>query len=96
MKSKTEKPYKKPLKNYKIIFQTNRDFYFLALYEAIKDFPTTDLNDPEHICIIFENKEKPIQENKYKRKDFMNDYEFIKDIEQKSNSDLNFIITKKK
>ena len=26
----------------------------------------------------------------------MNDYEFIKDIEQKSNSDLNFIITKKK
>ena len=49
MKSKTEKPYKKPLKNYKIIFQTNRDFYFLALYEAIKDFPTTDLNDPEHI-----------------------------------------------
>ena len=96
IKSKTQKPYKKPLSNYNIIFPTNIDFYFLALYEKIKDFPTTDLNDPEYICIIFENKEKQIQENKYKRKYFINDYEFIKVIEKKSNSDINFIIAKEK
>ena len=94
--SKTQKPYKKPLITNHIEFPKNRDFYFLALYDAIKDFPTTDSNDPEHMCIIFENKEKQIQENNYKRKYFINDYEFIKVIEKKSNSDINFIISKTK
>ena len=93
---KPEKSQESTQKNYYNVFPKNRDFYFLDLNEKIKDFPTTDLNDPDHICIIFENKEKQVRENIFKRSNFLNDYEFIKVIEEKSNSDLYFIIAKEK
>ena len=70
-------------------FPENRDFYFLDSYEKLKDFNPTNFEDPEYICIISENKE-----GFYKRKDFLEHYEFIKAIEKNSNIDLNFIISK--
>ena len=82
--------------NYFNIFPDNRDFYFLDLYEKIKDFNTTNFEDPEYINIISENKERQIKENIYRRKDFLNDYVFIKVTEKKSNIYINFIISKKK
>ena len=73
-------------------FPENRDFYFLDSYEKLKDFNLTNFEDPEYICIISENNEKQIKEGLYKRKDFLEHYEFIKAIEKNSNIDLNFII----
>ena len=75
-------------------FPKNRDFYFLDSYEKLKDFNPTNFEDPEYLCIISENNEKQIKEGLYKRKDFLEHYEFIKAIEKNSNIDLNFIISK--
>ena len=77
------------------VFPENRDFYFLDDYEKLKDFKTTNFEDPEYICVIAENNHH-IKENLYIRKDFLNDYEFIKVTEKTSNIDLNFIASKKK
>ena len=63
-------------------------------YEKIKDFKTTNFDDPEYICVISEDKEKRIKENIYLRKDFLNDYEFIKVIYKNLTDGLNFIIAK--
>ena len=82
--------------NYYNVFPKNRDFYFLDDYEKLKDFKTTNFEDPEYIFVIAENKERLIKENVYIRKDFLNDYEFIKVTEKTSNIDLSFIISKKK
>ena len=79
--------------NYYNVFPKNRDFYFLDNYEKIKDFKTTNFEDPEYICVIA-NKEGRIKENLYIRKDFLNDYDFIKVTEKTSNIDLSFIISK--
>ena len=81
-------------KNYYDEFPENRNFYFLDSYEKLKDFNQTNFEDPEYICIISENNEKQIKEGLYKRKDFLEHYEFIKAIEKNSNIDLNFIISK--
>jgi len=80
--------------NYFNFFPDNRDFFFLDSYEKIKDFNTTNFEDPEYISIISENKERKIIENIYRRNDFLNDYEFIKVTEDKSKIELNFIISK--
>ena len=77
-------------------FPDNRDFFFLDSYEKIKDFNTTNFEDPEYISIISENKERKIIENIYRRNDFLNDYEFIKVTEGKSKIELNFIISKRR
>ena len=82
--------------NYFNVFPENRDFYFLDDYEKIKDFKTTNFEDPEYICVVAEIKDGRIRENLYIRKDFLADYEFIKVTEKKSNIDLNFISSKKK
>ena len=87
---------KKKQINYFNVFPKNRDFYFLDNYEKIKDFKTTNFDDPEYICVIAENKDRCIKENLHTRKDFLNDYEFIKVTEKKSNIDLNFIASRKK
>ena len=76
------------------MFPENRDFYFLDFYEKIKDFKTTNFEDPEYICVVAESKDRIIKENIYIRKDFLNDYEFIKVTEKTSKIDLNFIISK--
>ena len=86
---------KKKQINYFNVFPKNRDFYFLDNYEKIKDFKTTNFEDPEYICVIAENNHH-IKENLYIRKDFINDYEFIKVTEKTSNFDLNFIASEKK
>ena len=82
--------------NYFNVFPENRDFYFLDDYEKIKDFKTTNFEDPEYICVVAEIKDGSIKENLYIRKDFLNDYDFIKVTEKTSNIDLNFIISKNK
>ena len=82
--------------NFFNVFPKNRDFYFLDNYEKIKDFKTTNFDDPEYICVIAVNTDRCIKENLYIRKDFLNDYEFIKVTEKTSNIDLSFIISKKK
>ena len=87
---------KKKQINYFNVFPKNRDFYFLDNYEKIKDFKTTNFDDPEYICVIAENKDRCIKENLYIRKDFLNDYDFIKVTEKASKIDLSFIISKKK
>ena len=87
---------KKKQINYFNVFPKNRDFYFLDNYEKIKDFKTTNFDDPEYICVIAENKDRCIKENLHTRKDFLNDYEFIKVTEKTSNIDLSFIISKNK
>ena len=84
---------KKP-NNYDNVFPDNRDFFFLDSYEKIKDFKTTNFEDPEYICVISENNEKQIKENLYIRTDFLKDYEFIKVDVKKSNIYINFIISK--
>ena len=83
-------------RSYFNVFPKNRDFYFLDSYEKLKDFYLANFEDPEYICIISENNEKQIKEGLYKRKDFLEHYEFIKAIEKDSNIDLNFIISKNK
>ena len=88
------KAYSKKQKNYYNVFPENRDFYLLDSYEKIKDFRTTNFDDPEYICVISESSER-IEKNIYKRSDFLNDYEFIKAIEKNRNVSLNFIISKK-
>ena len=88
------KTYSKIKNNYYNVFPEKRDFYLLDSYEKIKDFETTNFEDPEYICVISESSEG-IKENAYKRSDFLNDYEFIKAIEKKRNVSLNFIISKK-
>ena len=93
MNSKTSKPKKNQV-NYYNLFPENRDFYFLNYYEEIKDFKNTNFEDPDYICVISEDKQKQIKENIYFRKDFLNDYEFIKVINKYSNYDLKFIIGK--
>jgi len=95
MNPKTYRIKKKQI-NYFDVFPKNRDFYFLDNYEKIKHFKTTNFEDPEYICVIAENKERRIKENLYIRKDFFNDYDFIKVTEKTSNIDLNFIIAKNK
>ena len=87
---------KKKQINYFNVFPKNRDFYFLDNYEKIKDFKTTNFDDPEYICVIAENKDRCIKENLYIRKDFLNDYDFIKVTEKASKIDLSFIISKSK
>ena len=87
---------KKKQINFYNVFPENRDFYFLDDYEKLKDFKTTNFEDPEYICVIAVNKDRCIKENLYIRKDFLNDYEFIKVSEKKSNIDLNFIASRKK
>ena len=82
--------------NYFNVFPENRDFYFLDDYEKIKDFKTTNFEDPEYIYVIAENKERLIKENIYIIKDFFNDYDFINVTEKTSNIDLSFIISKNK
>ena len=82
--------------NYFNVFPENRDFYFLDNYEKIKDFKTTNFEDPEYICVVAEIKDGSIKENLYIRKDFLNDYDFIKVTEKTSNIDLNFIISNNK
>ena len=91
MKAQTYKTSKKQHNSYNV-FPKNRDFYFLDYYEKIKDFKTTNFDDPEYICVISEDKEKKIKENIYLRKDFLNDYEFIKVIYKNLTDGLNFII----
>ena len=86
---------KKKQINFYNVFPENRDFYFLDDYEKLKDFKTTNFEDPEYICVIA-NKEGRIKENLYIRKDFFNDYDFIKVTEKTSNIDLSFIISKNK
>ena len=95
MNPKTYRIKKKQI-NYFNVFPKNRDFYFLDNYEKIKDFKTTNFDDPEYICVIAENKDRCIKENLYIRKDFLNDYEFIKVTENTSKIDLSFIISKTK
>ena len=95
MNPKTCSIRKGPVNCYNV-FPENRDFYFLDDYEKLKDFKTTNFEDPEYICVIAVNKDRCIKENLYIRKDFLNDYEFIKVTEKKSNIDLNFIASKKK
>ena len=82
--------------NYYNVFPKNRDFYFLDDYEKLKDFKTTNFEDPEYICVVAEIKDGRIRENLYIRKDFLADYEFIKVTEKTSNIDLNFIVSKNK
>ena len=67
-----------------------------AITAKIKDFKTTNFDDPEYICVIAENKDRCIKENLYIRKDFLNDYDFIKVTEKASKIDLSFIISKNK
>ena len=93
MKAQTSKISKKQHNSYNV-FPKIRDFYFLDYYEKIKDFKTTNFDDPEYICVISEDKEKKIKENIYLRKDFLNDYEFIKVIYKNLTDGLNFIIAK--
>ena len=83
-------------KNYYNKFPENRDFFFLDSIEKIRDFKTTNFEDPEYICVVAENKENKIKENLYIRKDFLNDYEFIKVTENNSKIGLNFIVSKSK
>ena len=78
-------------KHYYNIFPENRDFFFLDSYEKLKDFKTTNFEDPEYICTISENKEKQIKENLYKRKYFLNEYDFIKVTEKNSKIYFYFI-----
>ena len=92
MKPKTKSINQKS-KNYFYVFPENRDFYFLDFYEKIK-FKTTNFEDPEYICVVAESKDGNIKENLFIRKDFLNDYEFIKVTEGKSKIELNFIISK--
>ena len=75
MKTKTSFP--RPT-NYYNVFPENRDFYLLDKEENIKNFIKTNLNDPEYLFIFTENEKKVFHENIYKRKDFINDYDFIK------------------
>ena len=86
---------KKKQINYFNVFPKNRDFYFLDNYEKIKDFKTTNFDDPEYICVVAEIKDGRIRENLYIRKDFLADYEFIK-VTEKSSNYLNFIVSKNK
>ena len=95
MNPKTYGMKKKQINSFNV-FPKNREFYFLDDYEKLKDFKTTNFEDPEYIFVIAENKERLIKENVYIRKDFLNDYEFIKVTEKTSNIDLSFIISKKK
>ena len=86
-------------KNYFNEFPKNRDFFFLDSYEKIKDFKTTNFEDPDYICVISENKDKQIKENIYFRRDFLRDFEFIKvnyKHHENSSDDLKFIISKQK
>ena len=87
---------KKKQINFFNVFPINREFYFLDSYEKIEDFKTANFEDPEYIYVIAENKERRIKENIYIRKDFFNDYDFIKVTEKTSNIDLSFIISKNK
>ena len=93
MDPKTYTYGKKP-KNYYNTFPKKRDFYFLDSYENIKNFKTTNFEDPEYICVISQTKDQNIKENCYKRSEFLNDYEFIKAIEKNTNISINFIISK--
>ena len=79
-----------------ISFSYNREFYLLDSYENLKNFNITNCEDPDYIFIISENKEKQIEKNAYKRKDFLSDYEFIKVTQNESIIDINFLISKKK
>ena len=87
---------KKKQINFFNVFPINREFYFLDSYEKIEDFKTANFEDPEYICVVAEIKDGSIKENLYIRKDFFNDYDFIKVTEKKSNIDLSFIISKTK
>ena len=93
MKPKT---YAKKIKNYYNVFPEKRDFYFLDSYENIKNFNTTNFEDPEYICVISQTSDENIKENCYKRNEFINDYEFIKVTEKTKNISINFIISKNK
>ena len=93
MKPKT---YAKKIKNYYDVFPEKRDFYFLDSYENIKNFNTTNFEDPEYICVISQTSDENIKENCYKRNEFKNDYEFIKVTEKTKNISINFIISKNK
>ena len=88
--------YKKHKGNYFNVFPENRDFFLLDSYEKIKDFKTTNFDDPEYIYVISETKENNIKENLYVRKDFLSEYDIIKVTEIASKTDLNFIISKRK
>ena len=95
MDPKTYTYGKKP-KNYYNTFPKKRDFYFLDSYENIKNFNTTNFEDPEYICVISQTSDENIKENCYKRNEFKNDYEFIKVTEKTKNISINFIISKNK
>ena len=90
-----ETTIKKPINSFNV-FPDNRDFFFLDSDEKIKDFKTTNFEDPEYICVISENKEKQIKEGIYKRNDFLKDYEFIKVDDKESRIYINFIISKRR
>jgi len=83
--------------NYYNIFPKIRDFFFLDTEDNIKQFKTTDINDPEYIYVIYESKkENKIHEKIYRRKDFLSDYEFIRVNKNNPNVYINFIIPKNK
>ena len=83
--------------NYYNIFPKNRDFFFLDTEDNIKQFKTTDINDPEYIYVIYESKkDNKIHEKIYRRKDFLSDYEFIRVNKDNPNIYINFIIPKNK
>ena len=46
------------LKNYYDNFPKDREFFLLDKEDNIKDFKQTDMNDPEHLFVFTENKEK--------------------------------------
>ena len=83
--------------SYYNIFPKIRDFFFLDTEDNIKQFKTTDINDPEYIFVIYESKkEEKTCENIYRRKDFLSDYEFIRVNTDNPNIYINFIIPKNK
>ena len=83
--------------SYYNIFPKIRDFFFLDKEDNIKQFKTTDINDPEYIYVIYESKkDNKIHEKIYRRKDFLSDYEFIRVNKDNPNIYINFIIPKNK
>ena len=82
------------LKNYYDNFPKDREFFLLDKEDNIKDFKQTDMNDPEHLFVFTENKEKKNQQKIYKKSNFLKDYDFVRVETVNTNIYLNFIIPK--
>lgn len=83
-------------KGYFVQFPKIRDFFLLDKNDNLRNFTSTNINDPEYIYVFSEDIYHNVHENIYKKRYFLSNYDFVKVKENNSDIYLNFIIPKAK